>query len=193
MTDKKSSDKRRKLLKSIAAGSGAIVAGKSLPENWARPVVGSVLLPAHAQTSGATAYIRVVSPATENLDFPRLINITDDTDTVLAFCCCGETSDIIIEVTSLAAGTYHVFADSDGPLNHTVLITTEAGTTSVTAPTDAGGCNYHMATVTLPAGTVVPAGGEIVGANKCGPNLNCLGGGAPVVAPGASAKYRSKS
>lgn len=42
---------RRKLLKSIAAGSGAIVAGKSLPESWSRPVVDSVMLPAHAQTS----------------------------------------------------------------------------------------------------------------------------------------------
>jgi hypothetical protein len=49
------SDKsRRKLLKSIAAGSGAIVAGKSLPESWSRPVVDSVMLPAHAQTSGGT-------------------------------------------------------------------------------------------------------------------------------------------
>jgi hypothetical protein len=51
MTDKKSSESRRKLLKSIAAGSGAIVAGKSLPESWSRPVVDSVMLPAHAQTS----------------------------------------------------------------------------------------------------------------------------------------------
>ena len=51
MTDKKSNESRRKLLKSIAAGSGAIVAGKSLPEKWSRPVVDSVLLPAHAQTS----------------------------------------------------------------------------------------------------------------------------------------------
>ena len=53
MTDKKSSESRRKLLKSIAAGGGAIVAGKSLPENWKKPVVDSVLLPAHAQTSPA--------------------------------------------------------------------------------------------------------------------------------------------
>ena len=45
---------RRKLLKSIAAGSGAIVAGKSLPESWSRPVVDSVMLPAHAQTSTET-------------------------------------------------------------------------------------------------------------------------------------------
>jgi hypothetical protein len=52
MTDNKSSENRRKLLKTIAAGSGAVIAGKNLPENWARPVVDSVLLPAHAITSG---------------------------------------------------------------------------------------------------------------------------------------------
>jgi len=51
MTDKKSNDSRRKLLKSIAAGSGAVVAGKSLPESWSKPVVDSVMLPAHAETS----------------------------------------------------------------------------------------------------------------------------------------------
>ena len=46
------SDKsRRKLLKSIAAGSGAVIVGKSLPESWSRPVVDSVMLPAHAVTS----------------------------------------------------------------------------------------------------------------------------------------------
>ena len=52
MTDKKSSENRRKLLKSIATGSGAVIAGRSLPESWSRPVVDSVLLPSHAQTSG---------------------------------------------------------------------------------------------------------------------------------------------
>lgn len=51
MPDKKSSENRRKLLKGIAAGSGAVIAGKSLPENWAKPVVDVVMLPLHAQTS----------------------------------------------------------------------------------------------------------------------------------------------
>ena len=51
MTDENTSDSRRTLLKSIAAGSGVIISGKSLPENWTKPVVDSVLLPAHAQTS----------------------------------------------------------------------------------------------------------------------------------------------
>ncbi len=48
----KKNDSRRKLLKSIAAGSGAVVAGKTLPDAWTKPVVDSVLLPAHASTSG---------------------------------------------------------------------------------------------------------------------------------------------
>ncbi len=51
MTDKKSNDSRRKLLKSIAAGSGAVVAGKSLPESWSKPVINSIVLPAHATTT----------------------------------------------------------------------------------------------------------------------------------------------
>lgn len=46
-----SNNSRRKLLKSIAAGSGAVVAGRTLPDSWSRPVVDSIVLPAHAQTS----------------------------------------------------------------------------------------------------------------------------------------------
>ncbi len=56
MTDKKSNDSRRKLLKSIAAGSGAVVAGKSLPESWSKPVINSIVLPSHAAlTDGGDA------------------------------------------------------------------------------------------------------------------------------------------
>ena len=47
----RSKQQRRKLLKSMAAGSGAIVAGKTMPDEWAKPVVDSVVLPAHAQAS----------------------------------------------------------------------------------------------------------------------------------------------
>ena len=54
MTDNKSSESRRKLLKSIAASSGVIVLGNSLPESWSRPVVDSIMLPVHGQTSPTT-------------------------------------------------------------------------------------------------------------------------------------------
>jgi hypothetical protein len=43
---------RRRLVKALV-GSGSILAsGKMLPEQWTRPVVESVLLPAHAQATG---------------------------------------------------------------------------------------------------------------------------------------------
>jgi len=42
---------RRKLLRGVVAGGGAIMAGKTLPDNWSRPLVDSVVLPVHAQTS----------------------------------------------------------------------------------------------------------------------------------------------
>jgi hypothetical protein len=51
MNSKHSNDCRRKLLKSIAIGSGAGVAGNSLPKSWSRPVISSVLLPVHAATT----------------------------------------------------------------------------------------------------------------------------------------------
>lgn len=42
---------RRKLLKSAVAGGGAVTVAKMLPDQWARPVVDTVMLPSHAQTS----------------------------------------------------------------------------------------------------------------------------------------------
>lgn len=45
------SNGRRKLLKSLAASGGFVATSKSLPEQWSKPVVDAVLLPAHAQTT----------------------------------------------------------------------------------------------------------------------------------------------
>jgi hypothetical protein len=42
---------RRKLLKSVVAGGGAATVAKLMPDQWSRPVVDSVVLPSHAQTS----------------------------------------------------------------------------------------------------------------------------------------------
>lgn len=66
MSDKKSNDSRRKLLKSLAAGSGAVVAGKSLPKEWSKPVVDSVMLPAHAETTNCCESIFCSFSRTDN-------------------------------------------------------------------------------------------------------------------------------
>ena len=72
MHEKKSSESRRKLLKSIAAGSGAVVAGKSLPENWTAPIVDSVVLPAHAATTGGDGEPGSGTPPSGSLEFSSL-------------------------------------------------------------------------------------------------------------------------
>ena len=66
MSEKQSNDGRRKLLKSIALGSGAVVAGKSMPENWTKPVVDSVMLPAHAETTDSDGSLPVEPTCTDN-------------------------------------------------------------------------------------------------------------------------------
>lgn len=51
MTIEQQSGARRRLLKSISAVGGIAVSAKAIPGSWTRPVVDSVLLPVHAQTS----------------------------------------------------------------------------------------------------------------------------------------------
>jgi len=51
MKEKKLSLSRRNLMKSIAASSSVVIAGESLPDKWAKPIVDSVILPAHAQAT----------------------------------------------------------------------------------------------------------------------------------------------
>jgi hypothetical protein len=49
--EKKTSGTRRKVLKSVAIGGGLLGTLKVMPEKWSKPVIGSVVLPAHATAS----------------------------------------------------------------------------------------------------------------------------------------------
>lgn len=46
------SPERRRALRKIAAGLGTLAGYSVLPEQWTRPVISHVVLPAHAETSG---------------------------------------------------------------------------------------------------------------------------------------------
>lgn len=68
-TARKTRDARRKLLKSLVAGGGVMASGKILPDHWSAPVVESVVLPAHAQTtSGPIDGVFLAEPTFVNLD-----------------------------------------------------------------------------------------------------------------------------
>ena len=55
MPDATRTEGRRQLLKAVTVGGGAVVVGASLPAAWTKPVIESVVLPAHAQASGGAA------------------------------------------------------------------------------------------------------------------------------------------
>ncbi len=53
VTDVAPNQDRRKAIKKIATGVGVLAGCSVLPEKWTRPIVGQIVLPAHAETSGA--------------------------------------------------------------------------------------------------------------------------------------------
>jgi len=57
---------RRLILKSLAASGGGVIASKAIPKSWTRPVIDSVLLPAHASTSNVNEDAQANSAAEAN-------------------------------------------------------------------------------------------------------------------------------
>jgi len=51
MNEKVTSNHRRQLLKAASVGGGTYITVQSLPKSWTKPLVNSVVLPAHAQSS----------------------------------------------------------------------------------------------------------------------------------------------
>ncbi len=101
MTDKKSNDSRRKLLKSLAAGSGAVVAGKSLPESWSKPIVDTVVLSVHAETSPGATVAYSQTQGFENTGEQSSSSMLDQT---LTFSLGGvtPTGNGTVNITNLA-------------------------------------------------------------------------------------------
>jgi hypothetical protein len=170
-----SDQSRRKVLKSIARGGGAVAAAKALPERWLKPVVESVLLPAHAQTSGCASGITASSSGSVN-SFSRIVVIVDvETGELVARCSADSGFDINAVASSLAPGNYYVLGDSEGSASHVIAITTECSNETLTYTTSAASCNILFATVSIPDGTITPGGGQnISGSWGCGSgSLNC--------------------
>lgn len=136
---------------------------------WHKPVINSVVLPAHAQTSTIADSITAASLDANN-PFSRFVLIVDSNDTVLANC--GESGGTASAV-NLPSGSYRIFADSDGQRTHIIDISTGNFTQQVTVETMAGDCNFLVATVELPTGVIVPATGEQVTSTwACSTNQN---------------------
>lgn len=97
--------RRRSALKTLSGGS-VLVAGGLLPSEWARPVIQTVLLPAHAQTSLIDATTTPI-PGT-----------TPDTTTTLANCdCTGLTID---SASATSTGQSSATASASGTVSSSI-------------------------------------------------------------------------
>lgn len=78
---------RRELLKALTAGSSAVVVAKVAPEEWTKPVVDSVLLPAHAQATpmGVTTLVATVGSIDEDNPLGSFTNLGGPFNTGVAF------------------------------------------------------------------------------------------------------------
>lgn len=142
----KSSESRRNLLKSIAAGSGAVIAGKNLPENWTRPVVDSVLLPAHGQTSGPVPVITL-----SNCQINRAEQ-TDPTELEIDFSFSLQT-DPPIDLTPDSTVDFELtFQPSNTVVTHSGDAVIDASG-NATYETPGGGSLPNSPITTMPAGS----------------------------------------
>ncbi|MFW2438968.1 MAG: hypothetical protein ACN4GR_06310 [Arenicellales bacterium] len=172
MTDKRSGESRRKLLKSIAAGSGAIVAGKSLPESWSKPVVDSVILPAHAQTSQVTppsgSYNQTQS-VPHSFTVTKILNVDFD---VTGFTPTGDGTLTLTLTDDFSFTTEFVTISVDGAVIGTMFQNTGNPTDcSVSGPE---GITVPQATLVSAAadGTVTITLEATAAVGICGPAVN---------------------
>lgn len=165
---------RRSAMRKIAVSAGVLVGISVLPERWTRPIIGQIVLPAHAATSGATLHdpceaewrggdattatviVKVtgfVTPPTANL--PVLVTATAGG---------GTNAQVIAQSSTNAAGTFEVFVTIGGGPGITVVNVT----TSVTGADGIARCSARpspgvqptttVAPTTTPAATTTPSG-----------------------------------
>ena len=151
MAEAKLTKSRRKLLKSIALGGGAIAVGKTLPQSWTRPVVESVMLPAHA----------IATPQEEE-ELPR---------SPLRFATEGDTCGIFQLCTSLAVPAFlHVPVVNGSSEPITIQSATSSDTShefpSIPLLLEPGACG--LVTIQEPAPAVCPIGSGDISLNVPG-------------------------
>ena len=64
---------RRKLIKSAVAGGVVVTAAELMPTNWTKPVIQSVVLPAHAATTMLTYTVTVTNNTTAQALTPAVV------------------------------------------------------------------------------------------------------------------------
>jgi hypothetical protein len=143
---------RRKALKKIAVSVGVLAGCAALPERWIRPIVGNVVLPAHAATSGSTLHdpcaveLRGGDSSSASVTIKVTGFVTPPTGnlstTITATAVGGLGLSANAEVKTAADGTFEAFLTLGGgpgitSVNVVTSVQGAAGTASCTVHTTA--------------------------------------------------------
>jgi hypothetical protein len=159
---------RRKTVKNIVAGVGALAAYNMFPTNWSKPLIEQVFLPAHAGTSGTTLNdpcvltllsgttstpndIRVdgfVTPPVSGLSVHIVVSPSFPVEAGKTL-----TGPQTVNTTTNGAGTFSASLTFPGGANGYSAVTTVAGASG----TATCSCNVPNGTTTTPAPTTTLA------------------------------------
>jgi len=187
----KPSPARRKLIKALAGVGAGTVAARQLPQDWTRPLVNHVLLPAHAQLSSING---VYSTATSLI-------LADASGSLLdgfiapsyAAAPPPTTVDIYVNIVDGIASAQVLFLNiSLGVFNRFYFTGSgiEVGAASATALTlqNVGACAVENASATIRIDNVTgTANGTVTYNGTSGPrsvDFNLGPGGSPITNPG---------
>ncbi len=165
MSNKISNSGRRKLFKLMAAGSGMAIAGKSLPENWSKPIVESVLLPAHAETSSSEQTLTVSISSTTSWSVPAN---TIGSISIVAFGAAGSPG--LADVNGIGVGGS---AGNGGTASASVTLAAGTILNIIAGAIDGGGAGGNPAGNGASGG----AGGGATEVSYSGGFLRAAGGG----------------
>lgn len=134
-----SSEQRRESLRRILAGGGIVIGADSLPSKWGKPLIDSVVLPAHAATSLADPCALNVTPVSGGVQVVVSGFVSPPTG--------GVNVDILVELLSGASviDSDTTSATSDGSGEYTAPPVTLSGSgTAVRATTSLDGVDQAV-------------------------------------------------
>ncbi len=145
---------RRRALKKIAAGMGGLAAYTMVPQRWSVPIVGQVVLPAHAGTSGGTMQDCSVSISSGDQSSG---SVTVQVNGALSPPLSGETVQVTAKATggagSSASGS--AVTNAKGKYSTSLTVGGGPGITSVSVTASAKG-TAGTATCSASVGQALP-------------------------------------
>ncbi len=144
---------RRTAIKQIGLGIGAMAGISVLPEKWTRPIIGQIVLPAHAATSAVTLHDPCTARRTSGTQASPSVKVEISAwvdpptanlpATITATATGGAGSTVTVTTTTAADGTFGATISVGGGPG----ITSISIVVVVTGATNQGSCK-----VTVPPG-----------------------------------------